>query len=65
MSRAAVVVWFGVQPPNEKALIVAGGLADLLLLVWWLGVRRIFRGPSVLSATAGAAAPALGGPVTV
>jgi amino acid transporter len=45
----ALLVWIGVQPPNEKALIVVGGTTGLLLATWWLGVRRIFRGPPVPS----------------
>jgi amino acid transporter len=43
----ALLVWIGVQPPNEKALTVVGGMAGLLLAAWWLGVRRNFRGPPV------------------
>jgi amino acid transporter len=43
----AVVFWIGVQPPNEKALTATLGLAALLLGAWWLGVRRVFRGPPV------------------
>ena len=41
----ALLVWIGVQPPNEKALTVVAATAALLLAAWWLGVRRIFRGP--------------------
>jgi amino acid transporter len=44
---AAVLVWIGVQPPNEKALTVLLAMAALLLAAWWLGIRRIFRGPPV------------------
>ena len=44
---AAVLVWIGVQPPNEKALTVLLVMAGLLLAAWWLGIRRIFRGPPV------------------
>ena len=44
---AALLVWIGVQPPNEKALTVVLAMAALLLAAWWLGVRRIFRGPPV------------------
>ena len=42
-----LVVWIGVQPPNEKALTVVGATTALLLATWWLGVRRRFRGPPV------------------
>jgi amino acid transporter len=44
---AAVLVWIGVQPPNEKALTVVLAMAALLLAAWWLGIRRRFRGPPV------------------
>jgi amino acid transporter len=46
---AAVVVWIGVQPPNEKALGVLAVAAVALMGAWWLGVRRRFRGPPVTS----------------
>lgn len=45
LGGVAVVVWIGVQPPNEKALAATLALAAVLLAAWWLGVRRIFRGP--------------------
>jgi amino acid transporter len=41
----AVLVWIGVQPPNEKALPVTAITAGVLAAAWWLGVRRVFRGP--------------------
>jgi amino acid transporter len=44
---AALLVWIGVQPPNEKALTVVLVTSALLLAAWWLGVRRRFRGPPV------------------
>ena len=37
--------WIGVQPPNEKALIVTLVAVVLLLAAWGLGVRKFFRGP--------------------
>jgi amino acid transporter len=52
----AVLFWIGVQPPNEKALTATLAMAALLLGAWWLGVRRVFRGPPVTSI--GAPAPA-------
>jgi len=45
-----VLVWIGVQPPNEKALIVTSATIGVLVAAWWLGVRRSFPGPPVLSA---------------
>ena len=57
---AGLVVWIGVQPPNEKALSVLGAAGLILLGAWWLGVRRRFKGPPVTSLTLPhrAAAPA-------
>jgi len=40
-----VLVWIGVQPPNERALPVTLATVGLLLAAWWLGVRRRFPGP--------------------
>jgi amino acid transporter len=47
VAGAALLVWIGVQPPNEKALTVVAATSALLLAAWWLGVRRRFRGPPV------------------
>lgn len=41
----AVLVWIGVQPPNEKALTVLLATVALLAAAWWLGVRKSFSGP--------------------
>ena len=46
----AVLVWVGIQPPNEKALPVTAAAVGLLLVAWWAGVRRHFRGPPVMDA---------------
>jgi amino acid transporter len=45
VAGAGVVVWIGVQPPNDAALgaLLAAVLA--LPAAWWLGVRRRFPGP--------------------
>jgi amino acid transporter len=48
IAGVVLLVWIGVQPPNEKALWVTGGTAALLLVAWWAGVRRSFRGPPVI-----------------
>jgi amino acid transporter len=42
-----LLIWIGVQPPNEKALTVTAVTAAVLAAAWWLGVRRRFRGPPV------------------
>ena len=43
------LIWIGVQPPNEKALGVTLAVTILLIAGWWLGVRRVFSGPPVMS----------------
>jgi amino acid transporter len=45
LAGTAVLVWIGVQPPNEKALGVTVVTIALLLGAWRLGIRRVFRGP--------------------
>jgi amino acid transporter len=47
IAGAVLLIWIGVQPPNEKALTVVGATTALLLAAWWLGVRRRFPGPPV------------------
>ena len=49
------LVWIGVQPPNDKALTVTLATVGLLVAAWWLGVRKAFRGPPVMSASTGIA----------
>jgi len=44
-----VVVWIGVQPPNDKALTVLAAVSVLLGASWKLGVQRVFRGPPLMS----------------
>ena len=48
VAGAVLLVWIGVQPPNEKALTATVVAAALLLACWWLGVRKAFRGPPVV-----------------
>jgi amino acid transporter len=47
-----VLCWIGVQPPNDKALTVTLATIGLLVATWWLGVRKSFRGPPVMSTVA-------------
>ena len=49
VSGVPVLFWIGIQPPNEKALPVTLIMVVVLGVAWWLGVRRIFGGPPVLS----------------
>jgi amino acid transporter len=44
-----LVVWIGVQPPNDKALTVLAAASVVLLVTWWAGIRRRFHGPPVMS----------------
>jgi len=44
-----LVIWIGVQPPNDRALTVTAATLALLGACWWLGVRKTFRGPPNLS----------------
>jgi amino acid transporter len=54
-----LVVWIGVQPPNEQALTATVVAVALLLGGWWLGVRRLFRGPPATTIARGGADSAL------
>ncbi len=45
----AVLVFVGVQPPNEKVLYLTVGLLVVMGVFWWgAGERRRFRGPPVI-----------------
>jgi len=48
-----VLLWIGVQPPNQKAFFVTTVTLGLLVAGWWLGIRKSFRGPPVMSAGGG------------
>jgi amino acid transporter len=52
-----LIVWIGVQPPNDLALNALLGAVVVLSLAWWLGVRKVFKGPPVMSIASSAAAP--------
>jgi amino acid transporter len=54
-----LLVWIGVQPPNEKALPVVIAMTALLASAWWIGARRGFRGPPIASLAAHEGEPAL------
>ncbi len=44
----AVLVYVGIQPPNQKVLYATVGLLGLLFVFWWvLGVRNRFQGPPI------------------
>jgi amino acid transporter len=52
LAGVVLLVWIGVQPPNEKALTVTAATVVLLVAAWWLGVRRRFRGPPAIDTAA-------------
>jgi amino acid transporter len=56
-----LLVWIGIQPPNEKALTVTLTTAVLLVACWHLGVKKVFKGPPVTALKS--AFPAGSGPV--
>jgi hypothetical protein len=39
------LVVIGMQPPNEKAAYVVGGMVAVLAATWLMVARRTFRGP--------------------
>ena len=57
LAGVCVLIWIGVQPPNQQALTVTVGAAIVLLAAWWLGVRRFFRGPPAAILSAGPVEP--------
>ena len=51
-----LIIWIGIQPPNDLALNALLGAAVVLTLAWWFGVRKVFKGPPVMAIAAPAAA---------
>ena len=47
-----VLIWIGVQPPNEKALPFTLIFVGLLAAGWWTGARQFFTGPPLISTVA-------------
>lgn len=45
MLGCAVVLYVGVQPPNEKALTISVVALLVTLVVWFGYERRVFHGP--------------------
>jgi amino acid transporter len=45
-----LLLWIGVQPPNQKALTVTAAALAFLTIIWWSGVRKFFRGPPSMHA---------------
>ncbi len=42
----SILVWVGMQPPNEKVMYLTLGLLLILAIYWWaLGERNRFKGP--------------------
>ena len=44
-----ILAFVGMQPPNEKVLYLVVGLAVVLLIFWFAGVRSTFKGPPMMS----------------
>lgn len=40
-----LLIWIGIQPPNEKALWVTAITLVLITALWWSGIRKVFHGP--------------------
>ncbi len=55
-----LVVWIGVQPPNDKALTVLAAATAVLVAAWWGVARRRFPGPPVTSIASAAGTTAAG-----
>ncbi len=47
-----LLVWIGVQPPNDKALGALSAAVVVLSASWWLGVNKRFQGPPKVSLSA-------------
>jgi amino acid transporter len=45
VAGCAGLLVIGMQPPNEIAGAIVGGMVAGLVVAWWTGVRRRFRGP--------------------
>jgi amino acid transporter len=45
----AALIYAGIQAPNDAALPVTAGLAVILVVAWFLGVKRVFQGPPTLA----------------
>ena len=48
----AALVWIGIQPPNEKALPVTAITIALLVVSWFLVVKKNFKGPPTMDLSA-------------
>ena len=40
-----VLLGIGIQPPNQQAIAIVGGMLVLLTIGWWTVARRTFPGP--------------------
>jgi hypothetical protein len=45
VAGCAGLLWVGVQPPNDKTLVILGAFVAALLAGWWGVARRTFPGP--------------------
>jgi amino acid transporter len=49
IAGVVVVIYAGIQPPNDPALPVTAGAIVVLILAWFLGIRKVFAGPPILA----------------
>jgi len=45
----AILIFAGIQPPNDAALPVTAVTVGLLVVAWFAGVRKVFTGPPQLA----------------
>jgi amino acid transporter len=44
-----LIIYAGIQPPNDKALPVTAITAVVLVVAWFAGMRKVFKGPPLLA----------------
>jgi hypothetical protein len=49
-----LIIYAGIQPPNDKALPVTAVTIVVLLAAWHLGMKKLFAGPPLLAEIRGA-----------
>jgi len=52
-----LIIYAGIQPPNDPALGALIGMIVLMVVGWFAGIRKVFAGPPVLGISATATAP--------
>jgi hypothetical protein len=52
-----LIIYAGIQPPNDPALMALAGMVVVLVIGWFAGIRKVFAGPPVLALSGTVAAP--------